>query len=77
LPSWPKWRRQNHYHHLFLGFTAATSGSASINGVEVVPNDTATKKHIAYIPEVVMLYGNLTGVENLHFLQQTGGVQLL
>ena len=59
--------------NLFLGFTAATSGSASINGVEVVPNDTATKKHIAYIPEVVMLYGNLTGVENLHFFSKLAG----
>ncbi|MBC7826220.1 MAG: ABC transporter ATP-binding protein [Chitinophagaceae bacterium] len=59
--------------NLFLGFTQATSGTAKINGVEVVPNDTATKKFIAYIPEVVMLYGNLTGVENLDFFSRLAG----
>jgi ABC-2 type transport system ATP-binding protein len=59
--------------NLFLGFTPPTSGKASINGINVAPNDTATKKHIAYIPEVVMLYGNLTGIENLDFFSKLAG----
>lgn len=59
--------------NLFLGFMQATSGTASINGVAVKPNDTATKKAIAYIPEVVMLYGNLTGIENLDFFSRLAG----
>ena len=59
--------------NLFLGFTGASSGTASINSIEVKPNDTATKKHIAYIPEVVMLYGNLSGVENLDFFSRLAG----
>jgi len=59
--------------NLFLGFIKPTSGTASINGIEVAPNAMATKKHIAYIPEVVMLYGNLSGVENLHFFSRLAG----
>ncbi len=59
--------------NLFLGFTQATSGTAAINSITVKPNDTATKKAIAYIPEVVMLYGNLTGIENLDFFSRLAG----
>ena len=59
--------------NLFLGFTNASSGTATINGIAVKPNDTATKKFIAYIPEVVMLYGNLSGVENLDFFSRLAG----
>jgi ABC-2 type transport system ATP-binding protein len=59
--------------NLFLGFIEATDGKALVNGVEVKPNDTATKKMIAYIPEVVQLYGNLTGVENLDFFSRLAG----
>jgi ABC-2 type transport system ATP-binding protein len=59
--------------NLFLGFTDATSGSALINNLEVKANDTSTKKHIAYIPEVVMLYGNLSGLENLDFFSKLAG----
>ncbi|MBD0254186.1 MAG: ABC transporter ATP-binding protein, partial [Cytophagales bacterium] len=59
--------------NLFLGFTEATSGKATINGVEVRPGDTTTKRFVAYIPEVVQLYGNLTGVENLDFFSRLAG----
>jgi ABC-2 type transport system ATP-binding protein len=59
--------------NLFLGFTNATNGKATINGVEVKPNDAATKKFLAYIPEVVQLYGNLSGVENLDFFSRLAG----
>ncbi len=50
--------------NLFMGFTSATSGTASINGMAV---GASTKNYIAYIPENVMLYPHLTGVQNLRF----------
>ena len=56
--------------NLFLGFTNASSGEAKINDVTVKPNDVATKKFVAYIPEVVQLYGNLDGIENLDFFSR-------
>ena len=59
--------------NLFLGFTNATSGEAKINNVTVQPNDVTTKKFVAYIPEVVQLYGNLDGIENLDFFSRLAG----
>ena len=51
--------------NLFLGFIQPTSGAAYINGLEVATNITKVKEYLAYIPENVMLYPNLTGLENL------------
>jgi ABC-2 type transport system ATP-binding protein len=59
--------------NLLLGFTHPTSGKAIINDIEVKYNNVATKKHVAYIPEVVQLYGNLSGVENLDFFSRIAG----
>ncbi len=59
--------------NIFLGFLEATSGKALINGAEVHLNDEWTKKYIAYIPEVVQLYPNLTGIENLDFFSKMAG----
>lgn len=59
--------------NLFLGFIEATAGQALINNVEVKMNGRETNKMIAYIPEVVQLYGNLSGIENLDFFSQLAG----
>lgn len=59
--------------NIFLGFIPASSGTAKINDIEVKPHDATTKQFIAYIPEVVMLYGNLTGLENLDFFSRLAG----
>ncbi|SFM57515.1 ABC-2 type transport system ATP-binding protein [Chitinophaga sp. YR627] len=59
--------------NLFLGFTAASSGKAMINGIEVHPNDSSTRQFVAYIPEIVQLYGNLNGIENLDFFSRLAG----
>ena len=53
--------------NLFLGLISPTEGKAFINGVEVKPN-AKTRQMIAYIPEVVQLYGSLNGLENIRFL---------
>ncbi|WP_299600403.1 ATP-binding cassette domain-containing protein [uncultured Aquimarina sp.] len=59
--------------NLFLGLIEATSGTAQINGVTVTPNSNKTTQMIAYIPEVVQLYGNLSGLENLNFFSRLAG----
>lgn len=59
--------------NLFLGFVRPDSGRAIIKDVEVKTGTTDTKKFIAYIPEVVQLYGNLNGIENLDFFSRLAG----
>ncbi|MEL6556950.1 MAG: ATP-binding cassette domain-containing protein [Bacteroidota bacterium] len=58
--------------NLFLGFIEPTSGKALIDGVEVKTNQQ-TNHLIAYIPEVVQLYGNMNGLENLEFFSRLSG----
>lgn len=52
---------------LFLNFVAPTSGQALVCGIDVTQDPIGSKRHIAYIPETVMLYRNLTGIENLEY----------
>lgn len=59
--------------NIFLGFVKPTEGVAKINGISVVDHPEETKKFIAYIPETVLLYPNLTGVENLKFFSSLAG----
>ena len=59
--------------NLFLGFVTPTSGSTKINGICVQENPVLSKKHLAYVPETVMLYPTLSGVENLSFFAALGG----
>ncbi len=59
--------------NLFLNFIDPSEGSVSVGGLDVVKNPLETKKFLAYIPETVMLYGNLTGLENLAYFAKLGG----
>ena len=59
--------------NIFLGFVRPTEGVAKINGISVIDHPEETKKFIAYIPETVLLYPNLTGVENLKFFSSLAG----
>jgi ABC-2 type transport system ATP-binding protein len=56
----------------FLGFIQPTSGVARVDGLDVAADPVATKQKLAYIPETVMLYKHLTGVENLEYFATLG-----
>ncbi len=58
---------------LFLGFIEPTSGSAQIQGLDVSKHGLETKRYIAYIPENVMLYPSLSGLENLEYFTTLAG----
>jgi ABC-2 type transport system ATP-binding protein len=59
--------------NLFLNFIEPSGGTARINGLDVTKAPLETKKHVAYIPEQVMLYRNLTGLENLEYFTALAG----
>lgn len=59
--------------NLFLGFIEPSAGKILIDNEEVAPHDHDRRKHLAYIPEVVMLYGNLSAIENLDYFSKLAG----
>jgi ABC-type multidrug transport system ATPase subunit len=59
---------------LFLGFIEPTAGSARIKGLEVREHPVEARRALAYIPENVMLYPSLTGLENLEYFTTLAGV---
>jgi ABC-2 type transport system ATP-binding protein len=59
--------------NLFLGFIEPTEGNTYINGISVQDQPVETKKYLSYIPETVMLYPTLTGIENLSFFSSLAG----
>ena len=59
--------------NLFLGFVEPSAGRALVSGLDVSTHDRETKRRLAYIPEQVMLYRNLSGLENLEYFAALGG----
>ena len=59
--------------NLFLNFIPPTSGEARVCGLNVVDHPMETKRRLAYIPEQVMLYRALSGLENLRFFSRLAG----
>ena len=56
-----------------LGFTEPTAGTVKICGIDVTKDPLEAKKHVAYVSENVMLYGNFTARQNLDFFTKLGG----
>jgi ABC-2 type transport system ATP-binding protein len=59
--------------NLFLNFIEPTSGQILIDGIDVMKNPLETKRHISYVSENVMLYGNFTARQNLDFFSKLAG----
>jgi ABC-2 type transport system ATP-binding protein len=57
----------------FLGFLPPSSGTALVNGIDVAKHREEARRHVAYIPETVMLYPYLSGLENLQFFHALTG----
>lgn len=59
----------------FLGTVAPTSGSASVLGHSVTSDSDFIRSKVAYLPESVMLYGHLTGMENIEYFLSLADVK--
>jgi len=57
----------------FLGFVTPTDGSVRVGGLDVSRHALETKRLIGYVPEQVMLYRELSGLENLRFFSRLAG----
>lgn len=61
--------------NLLMNFIQPTSGEAFINGLDVTKHSRQTKKSLAYIPENLVLYQELTGLENLEYFLGLAGLK--
>jgi ABC-2 type transport system ATP-binding protein len=59
--------------NLFLNFILPTTGTCYINGIDVTSDPLEAKKHVSFVSENVMLYGNFTARQNLEFFSKIGG----
>lgn len=59
----------------FLGTVSPSSGSASVMGLSVDTDIHAIRSKVAYLPESVMLYGHLTGIENIEYFLSLAGIK--
>lgn len=51
----------------FLGTVSPTQGEATVMGLSVEKDIEKIRRKVAYLPESVMLYGHLTGIENIKY----------
>ena len=62
---------------MILGLVPATSGDIRVSGATVQGRDfRAARRHLGYLPENVVLYDNLNGLETLHFFARLKGAPL-
>lgn len=60
---------------MMLGLIPVTSGDIHVDGTRVGGTDfRAIRRKVGYLPENIVLYDNLTGLETLHFFASLKGV---
>ena len=62
--------------NLILGFLRADGGAITVCGEAVGGDAAVTGRHIAYLPEQVAIYPELSGVENLRYFSLLAAIEL-
>jgi ABC-2 type transport system ATP-binding protein len=63
--------------NLFLNFIPPTSGTALIEGIDVVKDPLKAKRNVSFVSENVMLYGNFSAIQNLDYFSRLAGKRTL
>ena len=63
--------------NLFLNFIPPTSGTALIEGIDVVKDPLKAKRHVSFVSENVTLYGNFSALQNLDYFSRLAGKRTL
>jgi len=58
--------------NLFLNFIDPTEGQALINGIDSAKDPLEAKRHVSFVSENVMLYGNFSARQNLDYFAKLG-----
>lgn len=58
----------------FLGTVTPSSGHAEVLGLSTTTHIDEIRSKVAYLPESVMLYGHLSGLENIDYFLSLSGV---
>ncbi len=63
--------------NLLLNFIPPTEGTALIEGIDVTKDPLKAKRHVAFVSENVMLYGNFSAIQNLDYFSKLAGKRTL
>ena len=61
--------------NILTGYLSATSGTAKIDGMDILDDPIEAKRHIGYMPELPPLYQDMTVDEYLNFAAELKGVK--
>jgi len=59
--------------NLFLNFIQPTEGTALIEEVDVIKEPLKSKEYVSFVSENVMLYGNFSALQNIHYFSKLAG----
>ena len=59
--------------NIITGYLSSTSGTVTIDGLDILDQPTEAKKKIGYLPEVPPLYPDMTVNEYLSFIYELKG----
>lgn len=62
--------------NILTGYLSASSGKASIDGIDILENPLEAKKRIGFLPELPPLYQDMTVKEYLNFCYELKGCKL-